>query len=72
MSVRVVRSMNITIQPRAECLGDDADQEKPSNCSQSWQFGRDTLAQVKAHVKANPDHAVLVVHETRSIYEADQ
>lgn len=69
-AVKVVRSMTATLQPRAECLGED--EAHPSNCPESWDFDRDTVARVKAHVKANPTHSVLVVHESRSVYEAGQ
>lgn len=70
MTVKVVRSTEVNLQPRAFCLGNDPDPDAPSNCDQTWDHGRGTLPSVKTHIKANPTHIVITVHETRSVYEA--
>lgn len=68
----MVRSRQVGLQPRAECLGDDPNPDGASNCPMTWPYGSSTLLGAKSHIKANPTHQVVVIHETRSLYEADQ
>lgn len=70
--VNVILLRQAKLQPRAECLGDDPDQDADSNCPMNWHYGSGTLLSAKSHVKANPTHQVLVVHETRSLYGAQE
>jgi hypothetical protein len=69
--MKVTRTNHVVLNPRAECLGDNPDPDAETNCPDVWDYGRNTLNLIKAHVKGNPTHQVIVVHETRSLYEVD-
>lgn len=64
---RAVCESEVSLHPRAKCLGNDPDPDAPSNCARTWPSGATTLAQVKNHVKQT-GHQVLTVRETRSVY----
>jgi hypothetical protein len=72
MTVKVIRTQSATLLPRAQCLGDDPDLDAPSNCPYVLGHNRRALAIIKSHIKTHPTHQILVIHETRSIYEASQ
>lgn len=71
MTVKVIRAAEIGLLPRAECAGDNPDEEPESNCPETWDYGRGTLDSVKAHIRAKPTHQVVVIRETRSVYRTD-
>ena len=69
--MKVIRTQSGSLNPWAQCMGDDPDPEAETNCSSVWGCNSMTLADIKQHVKDNPTHQVLVVHETRSVYGAN-
>ena len=64
---RVIREQEVSLHPRAQCLGDDPDPDAPSNCARTWPASSVTLLNIKSHVKQT-GHQVLAVRETRSVY----
>jgi hypothetical protein len=62
---RVARLSEATLYPRAECLGDGVTE---GSCTREWQSGRETADLVKAHIRRHPNHQVITVRETRSVY----
>jgi hypothetical protein len=71
VTVKVTRTNHVVLHPRAECLGDNPDPDVETNCSEEWDYGLNTLNLIKAHIKARPTHQVVVIHETRSLYQRD-